>query len=86
MFIMCMVTNVQLAIYRDHSAWSHACCAIGLPEPPTLRIFSLVNCGGPIGTQVILEWAPPTNTGGEGVRIDHVHCECDWTRWIHLST
>ena len=43
---------------------------IGLPEPPTLRSFSPVNCGGPIGTRVILEWAPPTNTGGEGVRID----------------
>ena len=35
-----------------------------------LRNVPPVNCGGPIGTRVTLEWTPPTNTGGEGVRID----------------
>ena len=29
-----------------------------------------INCGGPIGTRATLEWAPPTNTGGEGVSIE----------------
>ena len=43
---------------------------VGVPEPPIVRQFPPINCGGPIGTRATLEWAPPTNTGGEGVSIE----------------
>ena len=42
----------------------------GVPEPPIVDQLLPINCGGPIGTRATLEWAPPTNTGGEGVSIE----------------
>ena len=35
-----------------------------------MRQLLPINCGGPIGTHATLKWAPPTNTGGEGVSIE----------------
>ena len=35
-----------------------------------MRQLLPINCGGPIGTRATLKWAPPTNTGGEGVSIE----------------